>query len=484
MASSGGIGGTMATAAPPDSEEETPAIITVAGRNKERENQDLQGEYHRIGLHHGRPAYRKPGTRTCIRYWSPADRWLIDREGLQESDVCNAYAEQGGKCHPAYDDLVWRVWETQHRQHIRDPEILVTSAPSSIQVIGRSPGKENWALNGEYRLVGLHQGRVAYQKEKLKHAIRYWAVGDRWLIDLDGIRDVDICNAYADARGSQHPGNSGLQWHVWDSGRSCHSLDSCLQAIVAPAVIELVGREPPKENLSMNGSYHIFGMHAGRPAYLKADGSGHAIRYWPREDRWLVDLDGLCEKDVCNAYAEAGGSFDHPGDLRIVWHVWETSRGRHLTDPAVRSFVAPHCVRVCGRDPYKENSSINGDYFLVNVVEGKAAYKKEACDHVIRYWPGEDRWIIDLEAGFHGGDIANAYADAKGAETPGNSELLWHVWETSRGRHVADEDVIAEARWLPTPDWSKVPGANKRPGQTEASAAQPTDAAEARHGGG
>jgi len=103
---------------------------------------------------------------------------------------------------------------------------------------------------------------------------------------------------------------------------------------------------------------------------------------------------------------------------------------------------------------------------------------------VIRYWPGEDRWIIDLEAGFHGGDIANAYADAKGAETPGNSELLWHVWETSRGRHVADEDVIAEARWLPTPDWSKVPGANKRPGQTEASAAQPTDAAEARHGGG
>ena len=25
----------------------------------------------------------------------------------------------------------------------------------------------------------------------------------------------------------------------------------------------------------------------------QADGSGHAIRYWPREERWLIDLDGL-----------------------------------------------------------------------------------------------------------------------------------------------------------------------------------------------
>merc|ERR1712032_1705072 len=83
-------------------------------------------------------------------------------------------------------------------------------------------------------------------------------------------------------------------------------------------------------------------------------------------------------------------------------------------------------------------------------------------EHVVRYWPAEDRWIIDLEAGFHGGDIANAYADAKGAENPGNNELLWYVWETGRGRHVADEDIIAEAIWHPSPDWSKVPGANRQ----------------------
>lgn len=463
----GGLGGGVDAGAygSDESVDDAPAIVTVSGRNKDRENQDLQGEYHRIGIHHGRPAYRKPGTRTVVRYWSVADRWLIDREGLQESDVCNAYAEQGGKRHPAFDDLVWRIWETSHRAHVRDPELLVTAAPSVVQVIGRSAGKENWALNGEYKLVGLHQGRVAYQKVgKTKHAIRYWALGDRWLIDLEGLRSgVDTCNAYADARGTTHPGNVTLTWHVWDSNSGRHKLDSCLQAMVAPAVVELVGREAPKENVSMNGSYHIFGMHAGRPAYLKTDGSGHALRYWPREDRWLIDLDGLRDVDVCNAYAEASGGYEHPGELKIVWHVWETSRGRHLTDPSVRTFVAPHFVRVMGRDPYKENSSINGDYELCTIVEGKAAYKKKdsADNHVIRYWPAEDRWIVDLEAGFHGGDIANAYADAKGAENPGNSELLWYVWETGRGRHVADEDVLAEAIWLPTPDWASVRGATR-----------------------
>lgn len=438
--------------------DDAPEVITVAGRNKDRENQDLQGEYHRIKvLYHGRPAYRKPGTQIVIRYWSVADRWLIDRDGLQESDICNAYAEQGGAKYPASEDLVWRVWETQHRQHLRDPELLVTAAPSVVQVIGRACGKENWALNGEYRLVGLHQGRPAYQKTgKFKHAIRYWEPGDRWLIDLEGLREVDVCNAYADAGGSLHPGNANLTWHVWDSQRSVHIRDPGLRALVTPAVVELVGREAPRENASMNGSYHIFQMHAGRPAYLKADGSGHAIRYWPREDRWLVDLDGLQDKDVCNAYAEASGSFEHPGNLNIMWHVWETSRGRHLTDVSVRTFVAPHWVCISGRLSSKENATINGTYELAKIVEGKVAYKKEGHDHVIRYWPTEDRWIIDLEAGFHGGDIANAYADAKGAEHPGNSDLVWYVWETSQGCHVTDEDVVAEAAWLPVPNWSTV----------------------------
>ena len=32
----------------------------------------------------------------------------------------------------------------------------------------------------------------------------------RWLIDLEGLRDVDICNAYADAQSTSYPGRKGV----------------------------------------------------------------------------------------------------------------------------------------------------------------------------------------------------------------------------------------------------------------------------------
>ena len=33
----------------------------------------------------------------------------------------------------------------------------------------------------------------------------------RWLIDLEGLRDVDICNAYADAQSTSYPGGKSLE---------------------------------------------------------------------------------------------------------------------------------------------------------------------------------------------------------------------------------------------------------------------------------
>lgn len=424
---------------------EAPPVIRVVGRPPNRENGDLTGEYRKIGMFHGRPAYRKPGTRTVIRYWSPVERWLIDREGLQESDVCNAYTEQSNVSHPTDEDLVWRIWETASRRHVADPEFLVTVAPKAVQVMGRANGKENSALNGEYTLMGLHQGRVAYRKLNTKHVIRYWATGDRWLIDLNGLRDVDVCNAYADARGASHPGDPALCWHVWDTQRGRHIADACLQSLVAPRVIELIGREAPKENTSLNGSFHLVGLHEGRPAYQKQEGARAAIRYWPREDRWLVDLEGLRDVDLCNAYAEAQGGAEHPGFPSLQWYIWETSRGKHLLDQHVRALVCPHIVCISGRDAYKENYGVNGEYFLVGLIEGLPAYRKPGSTHAIRYWSREDRWLIDLDGGLRGADIANAFADAHGAEHPGNPALVWHLWETSRGRHIADEEIIADA---------------------------------------
>jgi len=113
-------------------------------------------------------------------------------------------------------------------------------------------------------------------------------------------------------------------------------------------------------------------------------------------------------------------------------------------------------ILVTGRDPYKENSGLNGEYHLSGICEGRPYYQQLENENTLRYWPAEDRWLIDLENGIHGGDVANAYADARGAEHPGCTDLLWYVWETSRGRHVADEDVVAAVVDLPTPDWSKL----------------------------
>ena len=53
----------------------------------------------------------------------------------------------------------------------------------------------------------------------------------RWLIDLEGLRDVDICNAYADAQSTSYPGEkkkgsqiSQVWWRV--NGNECE-LKNC-----------------------------------------------------------------------------------------------------------------------------------------------------------------------------------------------------------------------------------------------------------------
>lgn len=433
---------------PPDMD--VPDVVRVVGRSRRRENADLNGEYRICGTCQGKPAYRKPGTTVVIRYWPPQDRWLIDREGLRESDICNAFAEQRGAPHPATEELIWHVWETSRKRHVADPGLLVTTAPETVQCEGRLIGKENDALCGEYTLVGLHQGKVAYQKLGTQHAIRYWPPGDRWLVDFEGLRDADLCNGYCDARGTSHPGQVSMVWHVWETTRGRHIVDEGVRTFVAPRSIEMLGRDTCLENHAVNGTYHLLGLHEGKPAY-KQGSTGHTIRYWPAEDRWLVDAEGLRDSDICNVFADACGT-DHPGYSHLVWHIWDSGRRRHMPDATMRATVAPRVLEVAGRDAAKENHAINGVYHLAAIHAGKPAYKKvggSPGNHVIRYWPSEDRWLIDAE-GLRELDVANAYANAHGADHPGVPALIWHVWETSRGRHLVDEDVVA-AEAPPTP---------------------------------
>lgn len=422
-----------------------PEVVRVVGRRGDRENASLNGEYKITAMYSGKPVYQKPGTTVIIRYWPPEARWLIDREGNRQSNVCNAFAEQRRARHPAEEDLIWRVWESSQSRHMVDPEFFVTSNPETIQCRGRRAGKENDRLSGEYRIIGLHQGKPAYQKIGTDHVMRYWPQDDRWLIDFEGLRDCGICNAFCDARGTSHPGHGYLQWNVWETTRGKHISDPDVRTFVAPSAIEIMGQEIIAENRCINGTYELIGLEKGRPAYRQGR-DGHCIKFNSEKDQWQIDPQD--QGAVCKAFAEAMGT-EHPGCRRLTWHVWASACRRYITDNAMRAFTAPRFVEIKGRGKGKSNRSINGVYHICGFHKGQPAYKKVGkvpTNHIICYRPGEDRWVIEAE-GRHESGLANAFANAYGADHPGFPTLIWHLWEESWGQHMADEDVVA-APWV------------------------------------
>lgn len=93
----------------------------------------------------------------------------------------------------------------------------VSGHPSSFHIVGRAAGRENADLCGEYVYAGSHAGRPAYLKRGAATAVRYAPRCGRWVIDRHGLRDSDVCVAFADDDGSQHPARVELLWHIWDS---------------------------------------------------------------------------------------------------------------------------------------------------------------------------------------------------------------------------------------------------------------------------
>ena len=134
--------------------------LRIFGRSTGRENSDIVGEcarwvfrdmewflmvldsqslferYIQIGAVHGRPVYRQQGSTTVIRYWSrtwweqtrdllgelnelwehcsqlrpPQKRWVIDREGLRESDVLHLNSiQQSGNLACLFTGLGWSM---------------------------------------------------------------------------------------------------------------------------------------------------------------------------------------------------------------------------------------------------------------------------------------------------------------------------------------------------------------------------------------
>mmetsp|Transcript_64285 Transcript_64285/g.139896 ORF Transcript_64285/g.139896 Transcript_64285/m.139896 type:complete len:508 (+) Transcript_64285:46-1569(+) len=454
-----------------------PSTLHVVGREVGSENADICGEYACAGTYRGRALYRKTGSTTAMYFYPPMRRWLIDRQGVSESEVCVAFADDqaGAEHHPACAELLWHVWDAAIQAHLPDPEVLAVDAPAMVSLVGRLEGRENCALNGEYDLVGAHHGRPAYRQRLGDAVLKFNAQENRWLLAVIGSLG-NVCSAYADAdcigHNARHPGCVELEWIFWESWQKNWAPDPEVRVLTAPSVIHVLGRpgEEPTEGSASQllhqfvfGTYQLAGAREGRPVYVRP-GTRTVIRHSPASDRWLIDTEGLTEPSLlsklyqwilngdastaserCTAYAEACGTA-HPGYAALQWQVWDPTVSRHATDVWMRATTAPLAVRVSGREQSRENADLNGVYNLVGTHLGRPAYHKEGTTLAIRYYSPAGRWVIDRH-GLRTSDECVAYAAGPAdAEHPAGSSLVWHVYENTRGAHLADPSVsVTEA---------------------------------------
>eukprot|EP00428_Durinskia_dybowskii_P025399 CAMPEP_0170241890 /NCGR_PEP_ID=MMETSP0116_2-20130129/20716_1 /TAXON_ID=400756 /ORGANISM="Durinskia baltica, Strain CSIRO CS-38" /LENGTH=533 /DNA_ID=CAMNT_0010492735 /DNA_START=24 /DNA_END=1622 /DNA_ORIENTATION=- len=456
-----------------------PEVVQVAGRAATRENSSLCGEYLFAGMHAGRPAYRKRGSDTAIRYHPSHRRWVIDRDGLRDSDICVAYADaiasrcSGPALHPADSGLQWHVWETPAAAHVLDMDLVVLDAPRHLSFVGRSP-----AAAGRYELVGVHHGRPSYRQiGGAGYVIRFYGPDSRWLLAAPGNVGT-TCSAFAEGADLAHPASGDMLWRFWDGTRKAFYPDVSAKALSCPPAVHIVGRLTVNDDPKLCGTYQLTGTHDGKPMY-SLPGTRNILRFSARCDRWLIDCEGMEKSEKsgifsrlrnfifnsdeaasgerCNAYADARGSL-HPGVLALEWHVWESRSGRFWQDTAFRCTTAPLVVNVRGRDPSRDNAEVCGDYLLVGAHSGRPAYVKRDSRMALRFWSPASRWCIDPE-GLRESDCCAAFMDDAGAEDHPAEPGKWHVFETSRGRHLPDPCVVASVPADAPSTWQTILGA-------------------------
>eukprot|EP00440_Ansanella_granifera_P024980 gb/GFBE01027133.1/.p1 GENE.gb/GFBE01027133.1/~~gb/GFBE01027133.1/.p1 ORF type:complete len:517 (+),score=60.72 gb/GFBE01027133.1/:1-1551(+) len=431
---------------------DAPETLHLLGRPVGQENHDICGEYTRDGMIEGRAVYKQVGSNTAISFRQ--GRWVVDREGVRDSDVVVAYAfDTANGRHPAGAKLMWHVWSSKGNAFVQDSEVFVLEAPTVLTFVGHSSQASQ--VNGEYRLSGLNEGRPFYRKSDGADAvIRYNALENRWLISA-AEHTGSMCSAFAEAQDTMHPGHVHLQWSAYVDNR--WGADPHAHCLAAPSAVHVLGRREQAPNSRICGIYHLAGVQEGKPLYVRP-GTKAVIRYFPKQERWLIDCDALSEPgvigrllqwlqrgeatqplDACAAFAQANGSL-HPGHLDLEWNIWEPQQNRHVPDPCVRATTAPQCLHVSGPPPAAENGDIAGDYVLVGLHMGYPAYQKSNSPMAIRRQ--QRRWVIDRE-GLRDSETVVAWADAaSSAQHPGDGgSYQWHIFKSSQGAFVVDPAI-------------------------------------------
>lgn len=98
-----------------------PSMVRVQNANVSTDdNSGPYGDYAAVCTHAGRPAYQKPGTQFVIRYHAPHSRWVIDPEGLRDSDACIAYAGRISDPEHPVGSGPWYVFDATQGVHVQD----------------------------------------------------------------------------------------------------------------------------------------------------------------------------------------------------------------------------------------------------------------------------------------------------------------------------------------------------------------------------
>jgi len=329
---------------------EAPSSLSVCGRDQEKWANEVNGEYSLVGLDNGRPLYRKAdGKTSVIRYLESEGRWLFSA-GYHRENQCVAYAEARNSplWHPGCGTLEWHfLADAGH--WLPDRAVHVLDVPLKCHVMGRNDQAGNDRICGTYQLAGLGDGLPVYTRPGTNAMIRYSLKTDMWLIDCDALAEPgmlgrflqwlqkgdaiqadDKCSAYAQAKGTAHPGHLELEWAVWEPQRGCHVTDPCVRSFAAPEAISVGGRAEEAENSDICGDYQLVGLHVCWPAYRKPK-EQHAVRFCPMARRWAIDREGFRDSALCVAFAEAAPGAQHPGGT-FQWNVYDHRTGQFAVD--------------------------------------------------------------------------------------------------------------------------------------------------------
>jgi len=415
------------------------------GRDASRCNADLMGLYVRTSDHNGHPAYTADdGTGKILQFIPKINRWVIARMGENASDMCSAYTEVVSVEESLYgppENLLWYMWESDKESFECDMQVFASAAPYRVSLIFNKDSP----YTGDYVLGGIFNARAYYRQKDGNFVIHYSARAHKWLLKAEdaGLNkdDPDACIAYADALDDDFfPPIYSTRWYLSDDDNGNYFLCHNLGLVNAPSHLVVVGRKWCLNSDTL-GVYTLKGLQNGKPSYVQADGGKYVLRFWPSDERWIMDLREANMDRQCVAFADAFDDRHYPGQ-ELRWQSWDHMRCVFTTENTFHVIEVPVSITVSTVSKHIDLASgIVGTYNIDFVLSKSPVPVYRKGNHVIEYCVKSETWNLLLGDDAGGSKRYSpsifAYALALGNCALRNS-LVWRFWEPANGEYVPD----------------------------------------------